>query len=186
MTKLYFMNRAFEGTSFPLDQAIEDRDIQLLFADSWYWLHYCFFNCRDMIGSDTSSALRTHLFNFAAMLYRSFEVLPEKLHRPEMDVAVLIAELNEIAEYSRAFPISLWIYGDDTSETFLKERVAALPTNEQIERLMELPHFLRTERERLSYRHDGEKVALKRVRNEEAAYNKRRKLAAKDRQREGK
>jgi hypothetical protein len=181
--KLYFMSREFQGLCLGLDEAIESSEIQLLFADSWYWLHYRFFNCRDMICSETSSVVRTHLYNLVAYLYRSFESLPEKIHRSEAEFLAIIAETIEIAEASRDFPVSLWIHGDQTSKDFLDEWLAPLPSKEQIEHVLKLPHFRSIELERLPYRFDSEKQAMKRFRNELAVYNKRVKLAVKNQQR---
>src|SRR5215207_2317799 len=127
MPALHFMQREFKGLCLGLDEAIDSQKVQLLFEDSWYWLHYRFFNCRDAICSETSSAVRTHLYNLAACLYRSFDLLPEKAGCTEADISAIISEVVDIAEYSRGFPISIWIYGDETSKSFLDERLAALP-----------------------------------------------------------
>jgi hypothetical protein len=166
-----------------LDEAIESKEVQLLFEDSWYWLHYRFFNCRDCVCSETSSAVRTHLYNLAACLYRSFDVIRPKVARTDAEILAIISELVEIAEYSRSFPISVWIHGDGTSKAFLDETLAGLPSTEQIERLASLPHFRRLEMERLPYAHNADTVALKRFRNEEAAFNKRQKDERKNQQR---
>ncbi len=180
------MNREFRGLCLALDEDIESGKIELLFPDSWYWLHYSFFNCRDSICSETSSVVRTHLYNLAAYLYRSFEPLVAEKRYSEQLLLETIEELCQIAEASRNFPLSLWIYGDETSKTFLQEWLAPLPSKEQIEHLFTLPHHRRTEREaRLPYRFDEEKPALKRYGNELAAYNKREKLAMRTKQREG-
>ena len=185
MATLYFMNREFKGLCLALDEDIEYGKIDLLSPDSWYWLHYDFFNCRDRICSDTSSAVRTHLYNLAAYLYRSFESIAQT-HFGEQGLLEIIAEICQIAQASEDFPLSLWIYGDETSKTFLQKWLAPLPSKEQIEHLFTLPHHQRTEREdRLPYRFDGEQPALERYRNELAAYNKRKKLAIKTKQRQG-
>jgi hypothetical protein len=183
MPALHFMQREFKGLCLGLDEAIENGEVRLLFEDSWYWLHYRFFTCRDAICSETSSAVRTHLYNLAACLYRSFDLVPEKVRRTGAEVLAIISELVEIAEYSRAFPISLWIHGDGTSKALLDETLAGLPSTEQIERLVDLPHFRRLEMERLPYAHNADTTALKRYRNEEAAFNKRQKDERKNRQR---
>jgi hypothetical protein len=174
MAKLYFMQREFPGDCLSIDEAIEDRDIRLLFGDSWYWLHYRFFQCRDQICSETSSAVRTHLYNLAAYLYRSFESLQTNLFMSPDHILATISELLEIAEYSRGFPISIWIYGDETSKALLDERLAELPSVDKIEALLRLPHFLQREVERLPYAHNVDDLALKRYRNEQAAFNKRK------------
>jgi len=180
------MNREFEGLCLGLHEAIEGRDVRLLFGDSWYWLHYEFFQCRDRICSEQSSAVRTHLFNLAAMLYRGFDELPDDFSISDSTTLRTIAELVEIAEYAESFPVCLWIYGDDTSKQELLDACDKLPSIEQTEFLMSLPHSRRRERERLSYAHDEPRVALKRYRNELAAFNKRTKQAAKDAQRKPK
>ena len=188
MTSLYFMGREFKGLCLSLDEPLENRSVQLLFDDSWYWLHYQFFNCRDRICSESSSAVRTHLLNLAAVLYRSFEELPSLLNKPECELptADIITELVQLAEYSRAFPISLWIAGDATSKEALEQALGCLPDAEKIAYLMKLPHFVRIERERLPYNHDAEELALKRFRREEASYNKRMKERRKNEQRKEK
>jgi hypothetical protein len=183
MAKLYFMNREFAGLCLGLDEAIENGEIRLLFEDSWYWLHYQFFNCRDSLCSETSSAVRTHLYNLAAMLYRSFESLSERTFN-EISLRAIIEEVVEIAEYSREFSVCLWVHGDKISQCFLHEKLSALPTDGQMQIFLQLPHFLRWETERLPYRFNEEKPALARYRREFAAYNKRIKLAHKEKQRE--
>jgi hypothetical protein len=178
------MHREFEGRFLALDEAIESREVQLLFEDSWYWLHYRFFNCRDTIASESSAAIRTHLYNLAAMIYRGFDDLIESSSLSELDLHALIKELIDVAEYSREFPISLWIYGDKTSKDFLNEWLSPLPSKEKIEQLMKLPHFERMEFERLHYRFVSEEQAIKRYRNELGDFNRRAKLKAKDVQRQ--
>jgi len=183
MPRLYFMNREFEGLCIGLHEAIEGGKVRLLFGDSWYWLHYEFFQCRDHICSEQASAVRTHLYNLAAMLYKGFEELPDEFSPDDDKTLRIIAELIEIAEYAEGFPVCLWIYGDETSRKELSQACERLPSAEQTEFLMSLPHSRRRERERLSYAHDEPRVALKRYRNELAAFNKRTKQAAKATQR---
>jgi hypothetical protein len=178
------MHREFAGRFLALDEAIEDRDVRLLFEDSWYWLHYRFFNCRDALASESSSAVRTHLYNFAAMIYKGFDDFLDVCGLSEEDIQGLIKEIVEISEYSREFPISLWICGDETSKAFLDEWLLPLPPTEQIEQLMKLPHFQRMETERMHYGFISEEQALKRFRNELADFNRRSKLKAKNSQRE--
>lgn len=129
MAKLYFMNRDFKGLCLFLDQEIEQGKIDLLFIDSWFWLHYEFFNCRDCICSETSPAVRTHLYNLAAYLCRSFESLAQT-SLGQQGVSEIIAEICQIAEAAAEFPLSLWIYGDESSKAFLQERLARLPSKE--------------------------------------------------------
>lgn len=184
MPRLYFMNREFEGLCLGLQKAIEGRDVRLLFGDSWYWLHYEFFSCRDYVCSEQSSVVRTHLFNLAAMLYKGLEELPDEFSINDARTLKTIAEVIEIAEYAESFPVCIWIYGDQTSKEELSEACGKLPSIEQTEFLMSLPHSRRRERERLSYAHDEPRIALKRYKNELAAFNQRTMQAAKDAQRE--
>ncbi len=177
------MHREFAGRFLALDEAIEAREVRLLFEDSWYWLHYRFFNCRDAIASDSSSAVRTHLYNLAAMIYKGFDDFLGTCGLSEEDLQGLIKEIVEISEYSREFPISLWTFGDETSRAFLQEWLLPLPPTEQIEHLLKLPHFQRMDTERLSYGFISEEQALKRFRNERASFNKRSKLKVKNNQR---
>lgn len=184
MSRLYFMHREFQGEFLALDEAIECRKVQLLFEDSWYWLHYRFFNCRDSLASESSAAVRTHLYNLAAMIYRGFDDVMETTRFSALELQTLIKELMEVAEYSREFPISLWIYGDETSKSYLDEWLSPLPSKEQIEQLMRLPHFERMESERLHYRFISEEQAIKRFRSELAEFNRRNKLKRKNDQRQ--
>src|SRR5439155_8185022 len=132
-------------------EAIENREVQLLFDDSWYWLHYRFFNCRDAVCSDASSVVRTHLYNLVAMLYKHYETLPTSVRFDAEKLQAIIDEAIKIADHSRSFPVSLWIYGDETSKAFLNEWMDPLPPPEQLEHLLKLPHFRRMEIERLPY-----------------------------------
>lgn len=184
MTKLYFMHREFPGRSFEVRTMLEEREFcgMLAFDDSWYFLEYCFFG-RDRVCSEVSSAVRTHLYNLAATLYRHFEDLTGEDEAKRERIPAVIGELTDIAEYSREFPICLLTYGDNTSREFLDEWLAPMPSAEQIAHLLKLPHMTRHESERVPYRHDAEKVALKRYRNELASHNRRQKLAAKNEQR---
>jgi len=177
------MDREFEALCLGIQEKIENGDVRLLFGDSWYWLHYEFFQCRDNICSEESSAVRTHLYNLAAMLYKGMEELPDSFPADEEKLHRIIAELVEIAEYSKSFPVSLWIYGDETSKKALKEALSKMPSKEQLDFLLSLPHSYRRERERLSYAHNEPNTALKRYRNELAAYNKRTKNSKKNEQR---
>jgi hypothetical protein len=183
MEKLYFMDREFAAAWFTqLDQALESAEVQLLFADSWYWWHYSFFG-RDCICSEESDALRTQVLNLAAMLYKHHEVVVEKMAFLETELASIIQDLLDIVEESKSYPVSLWIYGDETSKQFLTERRASLPPAEQMQAFLDLPHFCRTRKERLHYRHINESAALTRYRNELADFNRRKKLQKKNLQR---
>jgi hypothetical protein len=184
MRKLFFMSRDFEGLCLRLDESLETEKIRSLFHDSWYWLHYCFFSCTDRICSEKSSVIRTHLYNLTSNLFQhreQFSAAKSEAFDGCTDEMIekIIEEIVAIAEYSKEFPICLWICGDMTSKSFLEEWVAELPSHSQIEKLMNLPHFTRIERERPEYMYDSEVVALKRHRNEEAAFNKRQKATRK-------
>lgn len=121
------MERQFQGKCLKLDEAIGGHEVRLLFEDSWYRLHYRFFNCRNQICSETSVVVRTHLYNLAAALYRSYEILPELARKTEPDITAITTEVLEIAGYYRGFPLSLWISGDETSRESLAEKIAQLP-----------------------------------------------------------
>jgi hypothetical protein len=184
MEKLYFMDREFAARWFTqLDQALENAEVQLLFADSWYWWHYSFFG-RDCICSEESDALRTHVLNLAAMLYKHHEQVLEMVAIDESDLESIVQELLNIVEASKNYPICLWIYGDETSRQFLEERRSSLPPTDQMQALLDLPHFYRTRKERLHYRYINDKAALARYRNELADFNRRKKQRTKNQQRE--
>lgn len=184
MDKLYFMHREFPGHSFKIAAMLEDNRFRarLTFADSYYFLEYCFLG-RDAIGSEFSSALRTHLYNLLASFYQHYEeLIAEGVATPE-ELELIIPELLEVAEYSREFPVSLWVFGDRTSREFLDEWMAPMPDAHQLEHLLKLPHMFRHARERLPYRYDDDKTALKRYRNALADYNRRQKEKVKAGQR---
>ncbi|MBN8419065.1 MAG: hypothetical protein J0L73_09135 [Verrucomicrobia bacterium] len=183
MAKFYFMDQECSGAHFiRLDEALESGDIRLVFEDGWYWFHYCFFG-RDCIGSEESDALRTHLLNLVAMLHKHHDLVLEQLKWTEEAFEQVTSEFLAIVDASKAYPISLWIYGDETCKAFLDEKRAELPTAEQMSAFIDLPHFARTRRERPHYRYIDEKMALKRYLNELADFNRRQKLAQKNQQR---
>ena len=180
--ELKLASAAFNAADSTRQSATEENeDVQLLFEDSWYWLHYRFFNCRDAVCSEASSLVRTHLYNLVAMLYKRYEALPTAIRFDQEKLRATIDETISIAEYSRSFPASLWIYGDENSKAFLDEWIAPLPPPAGIEHLLKLPHFRRMEMERLPYSYGAEEQALKRYRNELAAF-KRKKTATTSRQ----
>lgn len=178
------MDREFSGHSWAVCGMLEDAEFckSLIFEDSWYFLQYRFFG-RDCVCSETSAALQTHLYNLAAVLYRDFEKLAgEDLSRAE-NLQTIVTELVEIAEYSSAFPVCLWAYGDETTREFLAEWLAPLPSPEQMAHVLKLPHMTKHEQERIPYRYSEPKASLKRYRNQLADFNRRRKLGAKNDQR---
>lgn len=184
MTKLYFRHREFSGVSWDICEMLEGDDFRasLVFNDSWYFFIYQFF-CKDCIGSETSAAVQTHLYDLVSVLYRDFESLVGGDASKEKYYLAIIAELVEICEYSSAFPVCLWSYGDETNREFVDEWLAPMPSPEQMAHVLKLPHMTRHERERISYRHGDPKISLKRYRNAQADFNRRRKLAAKNEQR---
>ena len=181
MAKLYFLNQEFDGVSMWLDELIEGdgadgigpKGVRLLYYDSWYWLHYRFFNCRDAFATEMSTAVRTHLYNLVAALYGQFENLCKECHLNDAHLKNMIDELIKIAEHSRTFPISYWTYGDELSRSRLEERFSGLPSSQQIERLLEIPCFRRMQDERVPYCYDNENMANARYLKEEEAYKKR-------------
>jgi hypothetical protein len=185
MAKLYFMKREFSGRCWEICDMLEDEAFRksLVFEDSWYFLHYRFFG-RDCICSETSATVQTHLYDLASVIYRDFESLAGEDGSASQRLTAIIAELVEICEYSSAFPVCLWAYGDETTQDFLAEWLAPLPTPDQMAHVLKLPHMTRHELERIPYRHSEPKTAFKRYKNALADYNRRRKLAAKNDQRD--
>lgn len=127
--------------------------------------------------------MRTHLYNLASALYRHFDTLTKGEPQRAERILATIAEIIDISEHSREFSVCLWAYGDISTRDFLAERLASLPSTQQMEHFLKLPHMTRHERDRLLYRYSDDKVSLKRYRNELADYNRRRKLTAKNDQR---
>ena len=185
MAKLYFMDHEFEAEWFTrLDDAIEGGKVKMLFGDSWYWYHYSFFG-RDSVCSEESDALRTHLLNLVALLYRHHEEVLQNLGLAAEYLQRVIDDMLRMVELSRESSACLWIYGDETCKEWLAESRACLPSEAQMKAFIELPHHQRSRKERLHYRYIDDKAALKRYRNELAAFNKRKKNAEKNGQRQG-
>jgi hypothetical protein len=184
MPKLYFMHREFSGHCWAICDMLENEEFRksLVFHDSWYFLHYQFFG-RDCVCSETSATVQTHLYNLASVLYRDFESLSGEDGSWAEHYTTIITELVEICEYSSAFPVCLWAYGDQTTRDFLAESLAPMPSPEQMAHVLMLPHMTRHELARVPYRYSEPKLALKRYRNALADFNRRRKLAAKNEQR---
>jgi hypothetical protein len=183
MAKLYFMYREFSGHCLDVCDMLVEASFRnsLVFEDSWYYLQHEFFG-RDCVRSETSATVQTHLYNLASVLYRDFESFARDDPFQDKRYTVIISELVEVAEYSASFPVCLWAFGDETTRDFLNERLASLPSPEQMTHFMTLPHMIRHEFERQHYRYSEPKPALKRYRNALAAFNRRRKLAAKNAQ----
>lgn len=171
MRKLYFMDHEFEAEWFTrLDEALESGEIPTLDYSSWYWYHYTFFGC-GMLRSEESVVLRAHLLDLLTVFLRHRELALEKLAVDQSTLQKISDVLLQIVEASRASTLSLWIYGDADSKTFLEEKRAQLPHESQLQFLSDLPHSFRIRRDR----HSDDKSALSRYRNELAAFNKSRK-----------
>ena len=155
------------------EEGVGPKGIRLLYYDSWYWLHYEFFNCRDTFAAEMSTAVRTHLYNLVAALYGQFENLCKECHLKDARLKNMIDELVEIADCSRTFPVSYWTYGDELSKSRLEERFSGLPSSQQIERLLEIPCFIRMQHQRMPYRYDNEVMANMRYCKEEQEYKNR-------------
>lgn len=184
MNKLYFMDGKFEGHSWVISEWLENEAFResLIFDDSWYFLRYRFFG-RDCICSETSATVRTHLYNLVAVLYRDFETLTGCDSGEADALQRAIDELVEIVEFGADFPVCLWAFGDETTREILSKWLEPLPPPEQMAHVLKLPHLQRHELERLPYRYSEPKTSLKRYRKQLADYNRRRKHAAKNRQR---
>lgn len=178
------MQREFSGRCWAICAMLEDEDFRksLVFEDSWYFLHYRFFG-RDCVCSETSATVQTHLYNLASVLYRDFDLLVGEDSSEAEQLTSIITELVEICEYSEAFPICLWAYGDESTADFLAEWLAPLPSPDQMAHVLKLPHMTQHELERMPYRHSEPKLALKRYRKALADFNLRRKRDAKTEQR---
>lgn len=187
MPKLYFMKTEFDGHCYVIAEKLEDEAFRasLVFPDSWYFLEYRFFR-RDCISSEVSAVIRTHLYDLAAVLYRDYEKIVDSGTFDPTSIQAVIAEIEAICEFTRSHPVCLWTYGDATSREFLDEWLAKMPSDAQVEHFLTLPHMSQHEQERLPYRHQADKVALKRFRNEVAEYNRRKKIDAKNQQRPSK
>ncbi len=178
------MEAEFDGHCYVIAEKLESEafSASLVFPDSWYFLEYRFFR-RDCISSEVSAVIRTHLYNLAAVLYRDYEKLVESGTFDSTSIRSVIHEIDAICEFTLKHPVCLWIYGDPTSREFLDEWLAKMPTDAQVVHFLNLPHMSQHELERLPYRHQADKVAMKRFRNEVAAFNRRQKIEAKNQQR---
>ena len=177
MIRLHMMNREFEGRSWAVSEMLEDSSFRdsLVFEDSWYFLHYCFFG-RDWVCSEDTDTLRTHLYNLAAALFTNFESHTESAMSAG-ELRLIICELVEICEYVVDYPVCIWTYGDDSSRELLSDCLVTLPDVEKMRSIHNAPACSEASKDRLPYRYSEPKAALKRFRREEAAYNRRKKIA---------
>jgi hypothetical protein len=187
MAKFYFMDQEFSGAHFNKigSAAIwENNEVELDY--SWEWFYDFFFITEPGgWGSDESSSLRSHLLNMAATFYKYHDVILKKAALEETDIQEAIDELLEMVEASKGHLVSFWTYGDESNKKDLDEERAALPSEEQMAKVLTLPHVeYRMRRVMPEYLVMDEKMALKRYRNELADMNRRKKLAQKNQQRE--
>jgi|UniRef100_UPI003783225F hypothetical protein len=187
MAKFYFMDQEFSGTHFDKigGAAIWECD-GVEFDYSWEWFYDFFFITEPGgWGSDESSSLRSHLLNMAATFYKYHDVILKKAALEETDIQEAIDELLEMVEASKGHLVSFWTYGDESNKKDLDEERAALPSEEQMAKVLTLPHVeYRMRRVMPEYFVMDEKMALKRYRNELADFNRRKKLANKNQQRD--
>ena len=187
MAKFYFMDREFSSAHFSEigSAAIwENKEVELDY--SWEWFYDFFFITEPGgWGSDESSSLRSHLLNMAATFYKYHDVILKKAALKETDIQEAINELLEMVEASKGHLVSFWTYGDESNKKDLDEERASLPSEEQMAKVLTLPHVeYRLRRVMPEYFVMAEKLALKRYRNELADFNRRKKLAHKKQQRE--
>lgn len=187
MAKFYFMDQEFSGTHFDKigGAAIWECD-GVEFDYSWEWFYDFFFITEPGgWGSDESSSLRSHLLNMAATFYKYHDVILKKAALEETDIQEAIDELLEMVEASKGHLVSFWTYGDESNKKDLDEERAALPSEEQMAKVLTLPQVeYRMRRVMPEYFVMDEKMALKRYRNELADFNRRKKLANKNQQRD--
>ena len=187
MSKLYFMDHEFSTAHFDKigSAAIwECNGVELDY--SWEWFYDFFFvPTPGCWGSEVSSSLRSHLLSMAVTFYKHRDVILKKAALEEGDMQEAIKELIEMVEISKCHLVSFWIYGDESNKKELDAERAALPSEEQMARVLKLPHVeYRMRRVMPEYDVMDEKTALKRYRNELADFNRRKKLAQKNQQRE--
>jgi len=187
MAKFYFMDREFSGSHFNKigSAAIwENSEVELDY--SWEWFYDFFFITEPGgWGSDESSCLRSHLLNMAATYCKYHDVILKKAALEETDIQEAITQLLEMVEASRGHLVSFWTFGDESNKKDLDKERAALPSEEQMAKVLTLPHVeYRMRRVMPEYLVMDEKMALKRYRNELADFNRRKKQAQKNQQRE--
>ena len=134
--------------------------------------------------SDESSRVRTNLLNFAARIYRHSEEILKQTGLAEAAILHVVKELIGIVEVSKNYFLCFWTQGDESHKQALAENRAALPSDEQMKKVLMLPHLTRMLGELPEYYYNDENAARKRYRNELADFNRRKKLAQKNQQRE--
>ena len=186
MAKSYFMDQEFSGAHFDKigSAAIwECTGVELDY--SWEWFYDFFFvPTPGCWGSEESSSLRSHLLCMVVTFYKYRDVILKNAALEEEDLQEAIKGLLEMVEISKDHLVSFWIHGDESDKKYLDEERAALPSEEQMARVLKLPHVeYRMRRVMPEYEVMDEKTALKRYRNELADFNRRKKLAQKNQQR---
>lgn len=189
MARFYFMDREFSGAYFNEigEVGVKQPCGVIEFDYSWEWFYDFFFvpEAEGAWGSEDSSALRSHLLSMAATLFKYHDVVLKETGLETTAIYEAIKELLEMVEVSKSHVVCFWTYGDESAKKDLDEIRAALPPEEQMARVLALPHVgYRMRRVSSEYFVIDEKTALKRYRNELADFNRRRKLAQKNQQRE--
>lgn len=187
MAKFYFMDQEFSGAHFDKigSAAIWECD-GVEFDYSWEWFYDFFFvPTPGCWGSEESSSLRSHLLCMAVTFYKYKDVIMKKAALEEADIQEAIKCLLEMTEISKDHLISFWIHGEESNKKDLDEERAALPSEQQMAKVLTLPHVeYRMRRVMPEYLVMDEKIALKRYRNELADFNRRKKMAQKNQQRD--
>lgn len=189
MAKFYFMDQEFSSAHFD-ELCVVLREVRDENENdySWSWFYDYFFlpQLPEEAGfwaSDESSTVRTNLLHFVARIYRYNDQILKQTGLDEAAILQMIKELLGIVEASKNHFLSFWAQGDESHKQELDEQLATLPSDDQMKRVLELPHLTRMRGELPEYYHNDEKTALKRYRNELADFNRRKKLAQKNQQR---
>ena len=190
MAKFYFMDQEFSTTHFDeLCVVLREVGDEGENDYSWSWFYDYFFSPQlpENAGgwlSDESSTVRTNLLHFAARLYRYNDQILKQTGLGEVAIQQVVKELLGMVEASKNHFLSFWVHGDESHKQELDEKRAALPSDEQMKKVLMLPHVDRMRSDLPEYYYNDEKAARKRYRNELASFNLRKKLAQKNQQRD--
>lgn len=94
-----------------------------------------------------------------------------------------IRELKQLIELAKPYPVLWWVYGDDESgdeeiTSFTARLIKNIPDDVAIDAFLKLPHM------RDLFSNVSDKANKARYKNAEAAYNRQRKIEAKNLQRQ--
>lgn len=187
--KLQFRDHVLEGTSqvlfWRLYELVEYEgwplfDQEVLNA-SWMWM-FKQFGSDNSISTADSRVFRSQVSLFIASCFENWD-MASKAFGDEKLLVNGIRELKQLIELAKPYPVLWWVYGDDESgdeeiTSFTARLIKNIPDDVAIDAFLKLPHM------RDLFSNVSDKANKARYKNAEAAYNRQRKIEAKNLQRQ--